>query len=232
MAYLNPKVFLQTLDRFLGHWEDVDAELAPAQLTLIPAYTRANLQSARDELATLMAKVVEEENDREGLTWERDRLRKALRARVLQFRKVVSGLMPDSSYARVLPETPRVDASLNTWLTALAKFAGLWEMIEADPPPGVPVPFLIAGGYGLVEFTSDSTALQAAYTALVEEENDFVGALAERDRVWSDARSRLVQYRAVVSGMFELSHPLVRSLPRLSQPYKRRPKAVVTPPDA
>jgi hypothetical protein len=62
------------------------------------------------------------------------------------------------------------------------------------------------------------------YTGLVGEENDFAGALFERDRVWKEARSRLVQYRAVVTGSFELSHPLVLSLPRLSQPYKKRAK--------
>lgn len=228
MPYLNPKTYLQTLDRFLAHWEAVDAELAPAQLTLIPAYTRASLQSARDELATLMAKVVEEENDQEGLTGERNIRRKALRARMVQFRKVVRGLMPDSSYAKIVPETPLVDSSLNVWLGALDGFSGLWEMIEADPPPGVPVPFLIAGGYGLADFNADADALRSVYTGLVGEENDMVGALAERDRVWSATRSRLVQYRAVVSGSFELSHPLVRSLPRLSQPYKPRPKPIVT----
>ncbi|MEX2243302.1 MAG: hypothetical protein WD716_05580 [Fimbriimonadaceae bacterium] len=201
-------------------------------MTLIPGYTRASLQSARDELALLMTKVVEEENDWEILTGERNIRRKALRPRMVQFRKLVAGLMPDSSYARVLPDTPLADAAFPRWETAMVQFAGLWEMIEADPPPGVPVPLLVAGGYGLADFVSDANALRSVYTGLIEEENDFVGALFDRDRVWNDARSRLVQYRGVVAASFELSHPLVRSLPRLSQPYKKRAKAVVTPPDA
>ena len=224
MPYLNPKVYLQVLDGFLAHWEAVNAELAPAQLTLVPGYTRASLQADRDELATLMTKVVEEENDREALTRERDQRRKALLAKMVQFRKIVVGLMPDSAFAKVVPKAPTADSAYALWEAALTKFAGLWEAIEADPPPGVPVPLLIAGGYGLVDFNADADALRSVYTALVGEENDSVGALASRDRVWKEARARLVQYRAVVSASFELSHPLVLSLPRLSQPYKKRAK--------
>lgn len=138
--------------------------------------------------------------------------------------------MPDSPFAQNLPQTPLANAGQGAWERALDWTAGLWADIESAPPPGVPVPLLVAGGYGLVDFLADSAALRSVLTGLVGAEQDLSRAIAERDAAWKSAHSRLVQYRGVVSAYFPLSHPLVTSLPRLSAPYRRRLKPV-PPPD-
>ncbi len=229
MPYVNPKVYLETLDAFLGHWEDVDAALAPTPLTLA-GFARADLQALRDETAQKATMAVQAQNRREGLATDRDQRRGALRARIVQLRRLVAGLMPDSPFAQNLPQTPLANAGQGAWERALDWTAALWADIEAAPPAGVPVPLLVAGGYGLVDFLADSAALRSVLTGLVGADQDLSRAIAERDAAWKSAHSRLVQYRGVVSAYFPLSHPLVTSLPRLSAPYRRRPKPI-PPPD-
>ena len=230
MPDVNPTAYLTTLDRFLAHWEDVDAALAPAPLTLSAGYGRADLQSARAEVSSKITEGVVAQNQREGLSSDRDRMRRALRARIVQFRRLVAGLMPGTPFALVLPKTPLANAGLGVWERALVETGGLWADIESDPPPGVPVPLLVAGGYGLVDFVADSASLRGVLTALGGAEQDLSRVIFERDRAWKSAHSRLVQYRLAVSAYFPLSHPLVTSLPRLSAPYRRRKKPSPPPP--
>jgi len=236
MPEQNPTAYLETLDAFLGHWEDVDAALAPNPLTLA-GFTHADLQALRDETAAKATEAVQAQNRREGLATDRDQRRRALRARIVQFRRLVLALdtphPPPLSpggergvYAKNLPQTPMANAGQGVWERALDWTAGLWADIESAPPPGVPVPLLVAGGYGLVSFLADSAALRGVLTDLVGAEQDLSRVIAERDRAWKSAHSRLVQYRLAVSAYFPLSHPLVTSLPRLSAPYRRRAKPV------
>ena len=223
MPDVSPKAYLTTLDAFLGHWEDVDAALAPTPLTLA-GFARADLQALRDETSQKVTEAVHAQNRREGLVFDRDQGRRALRARIVQLRRLVGGLMPDSPFAHNLPKTPLANAGLGAWARALDWTAGLWSDIESAPPPGVPVPLLVAGGYGLVDFLADSAALRSVLIGLVGADQDLSRAIAERDAAWKSAHSRLVQYRLAVSAYFPLSHPLVTSLPRLSAPYRRRVK--------
>lgn len=231
MPYVNPKTYLTTLDAFLAHWEAVNAALAPSNLTLSGGYGRPELHAARAEVGARATLVVQKENVREGLSSERDQRRKALHARIGQFRRLVAALMPGSPFEKTLPKRPILSAGRNAWETALTETAALWADIEAAPPPGVPVPLLVAGGYGLADFSADAAALRKVFTALGGAEQDFALAIASRDEAWKAAYSRLVQYRLAVSAYFPLDHAMVQSLPRLSAPYKRRVK-VSEPPES
>jgi hypothetical protein len=227
MPYVNPKAYLTTVDAFLAHWEAVDAALAPGNLNLGGTFGLAELQSARANLAAKSTLVVEETNRREGLATDRDQRRKALRDRIGQFRSLVGALLPGSAYEKALPKKPLVNAGQGVWLRALDETAALWADIEADAPPGAPVPFLVAGGYGLVDFSADSLALRNALTSLTAADQDVARAVDGREAVWKAVHPKLVQFRMAVAASFPLDHPLVTSLPRLSAPYRRRVKPPV-----
>lgn len=229
MPYVNPKAYLATLDAFIAHWEAVDAALAPGNLNLGGVFGLAELQIARADVAAKATLVVHAENDREALSGERDQRRMAAHARIGQFRRLVGALLPGSPYEKSLPEKPLVNAGRNAWETALDRTAGLWADIEADAPPGAPVPFLVAGGYGLVDFSADALALRNVLTSLTGAEQDLARAIASREEAWKAVYPRLVQFRGAVSAYFPLDHPLVLSLPRLSAPYKRRVKPDAPP---
>ena len=169
-----------------------------------------------------MTETVQSTNVREGLATGRDLQRSALRERVLQFRTLVRALMPGTPYAQVLPSTPQLASSTGVWLRSLDETVNLWAEIEASPPAGVVVPLVVAGGYGVAAFSADAQVLRGTLTSLSQADMDVSRAIARRDKVWSAAHARLVQYRLAIAGLFPTGHALLSSLPRLSAAYRRR----------
>lgn len=207
------------MDEVLAHWEDVHTELGapPApELTLQGGYTRAMFLTDRGAVEAAIIEIEDLENARETAAANRDTLKAALRTKLGQFRAMLRATLPGSKYPPAAPTLPPPTSVESKFLAAFDDMLSLWTRINADATlPGFTPP-LVIGGYTLATFTTELTAMRAAFTAVTTAENDLDIGRKGRDALLKPARERMVQYRAAVEATFGATHPLTLSLPALN----------------
>lgn len=220
--------WLPTIDEFLQSWADVNADLAPGELTLLGAYSRASLVTDRAAVEAAITDVQQKDNVTQIARGDRDIKRAAIHARFLQFRAAVNGQLPGSRFVRALPRTPGFTEAPGKWRDAMDDMSNLWTTINTNNPPvlGFTPPLKLAGGYLILQFTQDVSSLKTAFTALGNAEQAGQLAREARDQVFDPVFQRLKQYRQAVMGTFPASDPLVLSLPKLTPPRGHTPDPV------
>jgi hypothetical protein len=222
--------YLTTLDEFIAHWDDVNAELggAPAtDLTLQGSYTRANMITDRGALQAAITDLEDKENDRQIAASSRDIAKDDLRERLASFRGMLQGKLPGSPYLASAPKLPDRHANETRYVAPLDDMASLWAKVNADATiPGFTPPLLLAGGYARATFVTELADLRAMFSTLMLAENDQRVARKQRDALLPPARARMGQYRTLVEAMFGETHPLTLSLPDLSPAPGSTPDAV------
>lgn len=216
MPFSGPSSYLVTIDEFIGHWTDVNADLSPGNITVNGVVSLAVLQIQRTSLATAMTDLTEGINLWEGHRTDRDNYKAVIREKMRQVGGVVRGMMSSSAYVGQLPDLIRPSDNSGKWITAMDDFEHLWTQINADPPDGFSAPMLLSGGYTLAMFTAINTALRTTFTAVTQTDQDVDRLRDERDLIYFQIRDELVLYRQAVEGMFPAGHPLIESLPRVS----------------
>jgi hypothetical protein len=220
MPFSGPSSYLTTIDEFVGHWTDVDAELVAlgglgSELKLTGPYALTDLQAHRTELASKMTVLETELNDVETLRGQRDNQKEPLHEFMRQFNGLVRSQLRDSSYVAALRDTVHMNDNPGKWIIAMDDIANLWADINAAPPAGFTGPLLLAGGYAVATFVTDIAALKTTFEDLSHADQHVDQVLQEREEIFRAIRERLVQYRGVVESSFAADHPLVLSLPRV-----------------
>lgn len=226
MPFSGPSSYLSTIDEFIGHWTDVNAELTP-DLTLSSGYTLPDLQADRDDLADEITQLEGAINVLEGHRTDRDNQKGPMRERMRQLGAFIKGMLPTSVYVGQIPNLIRDSASSGKWIVAMDDHAHLWTTINASPPAGFTPPLLLLGGYSVADFNTDVASLKATFTAWVQADQDVDRERDERDALYQSIRDELVQYRLAVIANFPPDHPLVTSLPRLTPLPGHTPDPVV-----
>lgn len=226
VPFTNLDSIIPTINEFIAHWTQVNAALGANPLTLPGPYTLAQLTTDRDNLQNLITAVTTADNSRQVAAGDRDIRRAALRERMRQFRATVNGRLAGSVYVTALPRMPTTNASQQAFLRVLDDISNLWTRINAAPPAGFTGPLTLTGGYTLATFNADITALRNAFSAVITAETAATFARRQRDAALAPVRTRLVQYRAAVTGAFTSGHPLIASLPALTPPAGATPDPV------
>jgi len=227
MPFSGPSSYLPTIDDFIAHWTDVDAALAPGNLTLAGGYDLAALESDRDDLSDEITQLVAAINEQESARTSRDNSKTALRERMRQLGAYINGVLAGSHYVGRVPDLIPFGANEGRWIVVMRDHVDIWTDINASPPAGFTPPLVLNGPYTLANFVTDTTALETTFQALSNADNDVNRERDERDAIYLRVREQLVRYRAAVAGLFPANHPLVLSLPRLTPLPGHTPDAVV-----
>ncbi len=224
MAVFARREALTQTDRFLEHWAEADAALAPGSLKLLGPFARGDLLVQRNNLEALGSAVIAKTNALQTAAGDRELKRRALGPRFDQFRSAVLAYLPATAYPAALPPKPRLFAGSGAWAQATDAVAALWARIDAnDPPaPGFTPPLLLAGGYALAGWTADAAAERAASAAWRKARQEARLAVRDRDAQLLAVARRLVQYRQAVRGRFAAGSAVEAALPRLTPVRDRR----------
>ncbi len=218
--------YIAVMDEFVAHWTDVNAEIAPAVLTLQGGYTLALFTADRNALEQAIIDVQDLENARETSASARDLLKGAISTKLGQFRAALRALLPSTKYPRAAPTVPHLGAVESKFLAPFDDMESLWTRINADASIAGFTPPLVIGPLTLAAFSSELAALRTAFTAVTVAENDLDIGRKGRDVLLAPARERMVQYRSAVEAMLGPAHPLTLSLPDVYPAPGSTPAAV------
>lgn len=230
MPFSGPSSYLSTIDEFIGHWTDVDAELTgggDGPLVLGGPYALADLQNDRTSIAGEITQLEGTINVLEGHRTDRNNDRPLIKERIRQLVAFVRGVLASSQYVGQIAPLIQEDDNSGKWIVAMDDAEHMWTTINASPPAGFTPPLVLSGGYTLAMFAADVAALKTTLTAITQSEQDTDRERDERDRLYRVIRAQLVLYRQAVAGTFPADHPLVTSLPRLDPLPGHTPDAVV-----
>lgn len=228
MPITNVSSWLPTIDEFLQHWSDVNTALAPGALSLSGGYVRATLVTDRAAVEAAITDVQSKLNVEQTARGDRDVKRAAIRPRFAQFRAGINAQLPGSRYLPAIPKTPPFNTSAGKWRDALDDMQTLWTTVNANTPPvaGFTPPLVLAGGYNVLTFSTESAAVKAAFVTLAGAEQSTQLSRQQRDAVFAPVYQRLKQYRQAVLATFPATSPLVASLPKLTPARGHTPDPV------
>lgn len=219
--------YLSTCDEFITHWTQVNTTLGPGGPLVLPGtFAVANLTTLRNNLQTAITAVEVPRNQLQVAAGDRDVKKGPLRERLRQFRARVNGEMRGTQYQRALPALPAFTASEGVFLRAMDDMQSLWVQINAAPPVGFTAPLKLVGNYLVATHATDIAALRTTYQTYNNAAQTILLRLGERDVQLPVIKSRLVQYRQIILGMFAAGDPLILSLPKVTPPAGSTPAAV------
>lgn len=214
------------MQEFINHWTAVNATLGDTPLILRGGYTVANLTTDRIAILNAINVIISADIAAQTASGNLSALRLAIRPRIIQFRKWVSGYLPGTGYANAMPATPALSSVESRFIDPFQDMQTLWTTINADATlTGVPLPLILTGDYLAATFTTDLTNLRAAFVTAKNASEAAQLARRNRDVLLRPAELRLKQYREVIQGRFA-GTAFEQSLPALSPPPGATPDPV------
>lgn len=214
MAITGPASYIPTTDEFLAHWASADKVLfdgGGTAMVLLKEVNREALVSLRKQLEGKRAEVESARIGREIARAAIEEGKAGLLARLNQFKRKISSLVPDSPWEAVLPKAYSVTESYGKVIPPLDEMADLWERYERE------VGLLqLMGKYERAAFMSDLAALKTAYTTYISTDHALSFTRSERAGLEKEIYGVLKAYRRRIPSEFPADHPLMDTLPRLS----------------
>ena len=226
MPITTQSTYPATMQLFLQHWTQVNAALSPAVLKLQGGYAQTNFATDRAAIVTAFTSV---NTQLVTLNLNRNQAfaaRKALILRVEQFRKFVRANFKGTTYYKGLPATPSISAIDTRFLRPLEQIQSLWSMINLAPPAGFTPPLKLQGGYDILAFIADVTAIRNLFITFENQKLSYSNAIMARNALLRPAVERMVQYRAAVKATLLPTDPLYASVPRVYPVAGSTPQAV------
>jgi hypothetical protein len=215
------KDLTQTVNRFIDHWNAVNAvfptkTLTVAQTALLPeGMTLDGLIDLRDEIASDFAAVVAADN----LAQEKQALRLALRQKILVpqklFRKTVQSYLPESTYLAQVPKTPSIGANDRAFEDACEDSANVWAKINTDATLAITRPLVLSEGTTQAAFVAFLTGLKTVHGDIPAAKEAAKRVRARRDEKITRALAALKLYRKTVPAFLPPGHALLETLPSL-----------------
>lgn len=220
--------YLSTVDEFVTHWNQVNVTLGiNGPLILTGSFAVANLSTLKSGLQTAITAIEGPRNDKQNAANDRDLKKGPLLERLRQFRNVVEGQLAGSIYENSAPKMVSFSSSEGVFMRAMDDMQTLWVQINANPPLGFTAPLKLVGNYLAATHATDIAALRTTYATLNAAIQTIELKLADRNVKLKPIRTRLVQYRKVIQGIFAKGDTLILSLPKVTPPAGSTPKAVV-----
>ncbi|MBC8115950.1 MAG: hypothetical protein H7062_16305 [Candidatus Saccharimonas sp.] len=206
-----------TITGFVTHWTAVNVFLGAGGPLLLPGPVGVvDLSDLGVELQNFAMSIAGKTNDIQIARQDLELSRIAILNRLGEFNRKVRGFLSHTAFVTALPYAPATNAGPGVVLAALDDMATLWAKINAATIPGFTGPLLLLGGYALAAFSTDLTALKAAYGTLGATEQEEALERQRRKVALDRAYDILVDYRKAVIGTFDPLDPLVGSLPKLT----------------
>ena len=219
MPLLGPTSYPQTLESFLGHWEEVNKRLGVGHPLVLPdGLDLAGGQALLAEVEALSFAAADALQDQVIARTGWQLTRNALRARLAQFSDLVRAYWHSTPWAQLVGHLPQAQASAERFLQPCREAQRLWTLLEAEtPPPGAPNPiFLDPGGqYGLADFTAHIAKATADALALEAAIWNRSVALARRNAVMNKVKTELMAYNRAVTGRLPPGDALLSIMPAL-----------------
>ncbi len=222
MPQIDLKELIQKINRITTHWSAVNAAFPQKPLTIpsstiVPGgLTLAQLTALSTAISADFTHVVSIENAQQDAQTRRNDARKALLPLIKLFRKTVTGYLPDSTYAKQLPETPPVGANDRLFEDTGDDIASLWAVINADTAQDITRPLVLSDGTDLAGFQALLSTVKATNAALPVAKETARQVRATRDEKVKRAIAALGRYRKVAQVFLPPNHPLLATLPTLA----------------
>jgi hypothetical protein len=208
----------EKMTEFELHWASVNAALGGSPATdfkLQGGYAVAQFSSDKAAIIAVLDDLIAVENQLTFARSDRDDLRTEMRNWVMLFRDNVKIMLPESKYARSLPETPREKADQDELLGAIVDMKDVWQEINTDQPAEVGPALVLRGGYTLAQLQTDLATLRQRLDAVKAAMHNQRDRRDDRDKLLAAAYQRMTQYRARLPLVLEPTDPLLNSMPRL-----------------
>jgi hypothetical protein len=215
MPFSGPGTYLETMDEFIGHWTDVNADLNPGAMTMPGGYTLANLNTDRDACETKMTDLEGVVNTLEMHRSDRDLQELPLIADMKQLANYVRGQFPNTKYIGTIPAMPSLNAGAGVWQKAMRDSGELWDAINVDPPEGFTPPLILPNTTTRAQFGTKSTAHNLTLENFHNTFPRVERAIFERDEIYNRVAAELGKYRAAVLSLYGEESPFFLSVPRL-----------------
>jgi hypothetical protein len=218
--------YMPTMQEFIVHWTHVNSAVSPGVFTLAGGYILADFTADRAAIDAVLTDLEDVDNERQGASADRDRLKGERRDRLSQYRFTVLGLLPGTPYSRTLPLLPRFRANQAIFLKAMDDMANGWGRINTDSIPNFTPPLLLSGGYTLADHAADLAELRAAYLASTNAHDNVRQQRSVCHALLGPAKARMLQYRNGVRGILPSGHELLTTIPAVTPPPGATPDPV------
>lgn len=219
--------YIPVMDQFIAHWGVVD----PVQTFSLPegvdAIGLAEFQGLRVDLDGIKSGLESRLNTLEISRVTLNQAREAAADRLAEFNRRLRAEFPDHPKINKLPAVPTRTAGRDPFLTAMDDAKDLWSRVNALPPSATfTAPLLLQGGATLAAFTTQRTALDAAFTARGSAEGNLSVSRVSRDLLQARVLRLMKQYRLMVEARFAADSTFVETLPQLTPAPGSTPDAV------
>jgi len=223
MSLTGPASYLSTTDLFISHWGSANAALQPAPpIALAGGVDVDALGDLRSDLENQRRAVEVARNSLELARAQIETLKAGLLERLNQFNLKLASLAPESPLMALRPKAYSQSDGMGKILSPLDDLADIWQRYDTA---NTAAPLTLMGGYTLASFTTQHTALRAAYPAWSAAQNGLNMARAERNALQDRIRTILVQYRQRIPAEFPEGSTILATLPRLTPPDGSTPDA-------
>ena len=216
-----------TTASFDANWEEANAELAPAAITLAGNYKRADFGAERAALLVAIARVPDLAGEARFAAAQRDNAKGALIARAKQFRGAVLSKVADKTYLAHLPAAPNDSADASKFCDPLHTMTAMWQRINDHATElGLSGPLTLQNNYAVAAFAADIEAMMGLTNAASRDESAVGFARGQRDNLMAAIYERLKQYRAAAPADLPADSPALLKLPKLSPPPGTTPASL------
>lgn len=215
------KDLTQTVNRFIDHWNAVNAvfptkTLTVAQTALLPeGMTLDGLINLRDAIAQDFVAVVAADNVVQARQAQRKAQRQAILIPQKLFLKTVQSYLPESAYLSQVPKTPGIGANDRAFEDACEDSANVWAKINADTTLTLTRPLVLSDGTTQAAFVALLTALKAAHGDNPAAKEAAKRVRAGRDEKIKRALTALKLYRKTAAAFLPPGHALLETIPTL-----------------
>ena len=219
--------YIPTIDDFHAHWSvatDSETFSIPIDDGVV---SFGELVDLRNELDLIKTDLEIRLNDLEIARVTLNQARDKAADRLAEFNRRIRAQFPTDPRFNKLPLVPTRTAGRDAFLTAMDDAKDLWTRVNALPASiAFTAPLLLPGGLTLAAFTTQRTALDAAFTARGTADAQLGVIRADRDGIQTRALRILTGYRLMVEALFPADSSIVLTLPALRPAPGHTPAAV------
>ena len=222
MPITNNASYLPTMDQFLAHWDQVNAQLADPLLVATSKgeqVSQAQFATLRSDLEGRNIQVIDDLNDQQIARGEIGLKRVGMLAMLNEFNDNIVAYWHNTGFLGARPKAPSLSDGQQRFIDPLEDVASLWEKVNAAPaPPGVTLPLTLSDGTTVAAFKTALAALKAAFLAEKNAAQDVTLSRKWRDETKAAAYDVMKNYRLAVEAKCRAYPALLESMPRLTPP--------------
>ncbi|HEV7404149.1 MAG TPA: hypothetical protein VGO11_14510 [Chthoniobacteraceae bacterium] len=220
MPITNNSSYRPTINEFIAHWSQVDAELPVPIVTYNEAKLAQSLAQFTDLSTTLDTQATEVIDALTTMALARgdiDLKKAQLLAWLIEFTGLMDAYWVGTAYMKARPRGPSITLGEEKFINPMRDAASLWTKLNGAPAPGgVTLPLALSDGTTQAQFATALAALQVVYAQERIAAQDLVLARAFREESKRSAYLTIKAYRLAVAARCAQFPVLVETLPALT----------------